>query len=82
MQIRRVVLGITTVLTLWLMVALGAPAVWLVFAAVVLIGAFLVSERHPSWLLVFSVLYPLLGVWLLWGGSAWGPRPAGGSTRA
>ncbi|MCZ0961487.1 amino acid ABC transporter permease [Paracoccus benzoatiresistens] len=71
--IRRVVLVITTVLTLWLMVALGAPAAWLVFAAVVLVGAILISERHPAWLLVFSILYPLLGVWLLWGGSAWGP---------
>ena len=71
--IRRVVLVLTTVLTLALMVALGAPAAWLVFAAVVLVGAILVSERHPAWLLVFSILYPLMGVWFLWGGSAWGP---------
>ena len=71
--IRRVVLVITTVLTLWLMTALGAPAAWLVFAAVVLGGALLISERHVAWLLVFSILYPLMGVWFLWGGSAWGP---------
>lgn len=71
--IRRIVLSVATVLTLWLMVWLGAPAAWLVFAAVVLIGGMLVSERHVSWLLVFSILYPLMGVWFLWGGSAWGP---------
>ncbi|WP_374299971.1 ABC transporter permease subunit [Paracoccus sp. (in: a-proteobacteria)] len=71
--IRRVVLGIATVLTLWLMATLNAPALWLVFAAAVLIGALLISERRPAWLLVFSVLYPLMGVWFLWGGSAWGP---------
>lgn len=71
--IRRITLGLTTVLTLWLMVVLGAPAAWLVFAAVILIGALAVSERHAAWLLVFSVLYPLMGVWFLWGGSAWGP---------
>ncbi|MTD99291.1 ABC transporter permease subunit [Paracoccus sp. YIM 132242] len=71
--IRRIVLVLTTVLTLWLMATLGAPAAWLVFAAVVLVGAILISERHVAWLLVFSVLYPLMGVWFLWGGSAWGP---------
>lgn len=71
--IRRIVLGLATVLTLWLMVTLNAPAAWLVFAAVMLIGGLAVSERHVSWLLIFSILYPLMGVWFLWGGSAWGP---------
>ncbi|SNR23872.1 amino acid ABC transporter permease [Paracoccus sediminis] len=72
-RIRRIVLGLTIVLTLWLMAALGAPAAWLAFAAVVLIGALAISERNVAWLLVFSILYPLMGVWFLWGGSAWGP---------
>ncbi|TBN38706.1 ABC transporter permease subunit [Paracoccus subflavus] len=72
-MIRRIVLVLTTVLTLWAMTVLGAPAVWLAFAAVVLVGALAVSERRVSWLLVFSILYPLMGVWFLWGGSAWGP---------
>lgn len=73
LTIRRTVLAITAVLTLWAMVVLGAPAGWLAFAAAVLIGGFLVSERHVLWLLPFSVIYPLLGVWFLWGGSLWGP---------
>ncbi|SCY83863.1 amino acid ABC transporter permease [Paracoccus tibetensis] len=71
--IRRTVLAITAVLTLWAMVVLGAPAGWLAFAAAVLIGGFLISERHVLWLLPFSIVYPLLGVWFLWGGSLWGP---------
>ncbi|WP_295048524.1 amino acid ABC transporter permease [uncultured Paracoccus sp.] len=71
--IRRIVLGLATVLTLWLMVVLNAPAVWLVFAAVMLVGGLILSERRVTWLLVFSILYPLMGVWFLWGGSAWGP---------
>lgn len=73
LTIRRTVLAITAVLTLWAMVVLGAPAGWLAFAAAVLIGGFLISERHVLWLLPFSVIYPLLGVWFLWGGSLWGP---------
>lgn len=71
--IRRMVLIVTAVLTLWAMVQLNAPAAWLVFAAIVLVGGLAISERHVSWLLIFSVLYPLLGVWFLWGGSLWGP---------
>ena len=71
--IRRIVLGVATVVTLWLMITLGAPAAWLVFAAVMLVGGLVISERNVTWLLVFSILYPLMGVWFLWGGSAWGP---------
>ncbi|AUH32578.1 amino acid ABC transporter permease [Paracoccus tegillarcae] len=71
--IRRNVLIVTTVATLLLMFLLKAPMVWMVFAAVILIGSVILAERRVSRLLVFSFLYPLLGVWLLWGGSLWGP---------
>ena len=73
LTIRRTVLAITAVVTLWAMVMLGAPAVWLIFAAAVLIGGLAISERNVFWLLPFSIIYPLLGVWFLWGGSLWGP---------
>ena len=73
LQIRRVVLGVTAVATLWAMAALAAPMGWLVFAAAVLIGGLVLSEIRPASLLVFSLLYPFLGVWWLWGGSLWGP---------
>ncbi|MFN3524546.1 MAG: amino acid ABC transporter permease [Paracoccus sp. (in: a-proteobacteria)] len=73
LNIRRIVLAITTVATLAAMIALNAPMGWLVFAAVVLIGGMLISERNVLWLVPFSIVFPLLGVWLLWGGSLWGP---------
>ncbi|QBX35492.1 amino acid ABC transporter permease [Paracoccus liaowanqingii] len=73
LTIRRVVLAITAVVTLWAMVVLGAPVVWLAFAVLVLAGGGYLSERNITWLLPFSAIYPLLGVWFLWGGSLWGP---------
>ena len=71
--IRRIVLLVTTVVTLWAMIALGAPGGWLAFAAIVLIGGLALAETRPAMLLVFSLLFPFLGVWWLWGGSLWGP---------
>ena len=73
LTIRRAVLAITAVVTLACMVALGSPAIWLGFTAVVMAGAIFASERNLSWLLPFSTLYPLMMIWFLWGGSAWGP---------
>ena len=71
-SLRRLILGLTTAVTLILLVALGTPVLWLIFAAAITIGATVIAERHPLYLLIFSALYPLLGVWLLWGGSIWG----------
>ncbi|MBM3604580.1 MAG: ABC transporter permease subunit [Alphaproteobacteria bacterium] len=73
LTIRRVVLVITAVVTLWAMSVLGAPVGWLLFSAAVLVAGLLASERNIAWLLPFSAIYPLLGVWFLWGGSLWGP---------
>ncbi|MBK4214928.1 ABC transporter permease subunit [Paracoccus caeni] len=72
-KIRRIVLAVAAVVTLASMIQLNAPTPWLIFAAIVLIGGLIISERNNSWLLVFSLLYPFLGVWWLWGGSLWGP---------
>ncbi len=71
--IRRVLLLVATIGTLWAMIALGAPTVWLLFAAIVLIGGLVLAETRPATLLIFSLLFPFLGVWWLWGGSLWGP---------
>lgn len=30
-------------------------------------------DKLPRKMMVFSAIYPFLGVWLLWGGSIWGP---------
>lgn len=74
--IRRWALGITALVTIFCMIALNAPVPWLIFAAVVSLVALVLSERRPSWLLVFTALYPVLGIWWLWGGSLWWPLMA------
>ncbi|TRW97432.1 ABC transporter permease subunit [Paracoccus sp. M683] len=73
LRIRRYVLIVTAIATLALMLLLKAPAGWLAFATAVFAAALWLAERQVARLLVFSALYPLLGVWLLWGGSLWGP---------
>ena len=73
LTIRRVILIITAVVTLSAMVVLGAPVGWLIFAALVLGVGLFASERNITWMLPFSLVYPLLGVWFLWGGTLWGP---------
>ena len=73
LTIRRVILIITAVVTLSAMVVLGAPVGWLIFAALVLGAGLFASERNITWMLPFSLVYPLLGVWFLWGGTLWGP---------
>ncbi|WP_042247939.1 amino acid ABC transporter permease [Paracoccus sp. PAMC 22219] len=73
LTIRRVILIITAVVTLSAMVVLGAPVGWLIFAALVLGAGLFASERNITWMLPFSLIYPLLGVWFLWGGTLWGP---------
>ncbi|MEO1961951.1 MAG: amino acid ABC transporter permease [Paracoccus sp. (in: a-proteobacteria)] len=71
--IRRIVLIVSATATLILALALGIPTPALILAATAMIGAIAVAERQPTRLLIFSALYPFLGVWLLWGGSLWGP---------
>ena len=70
-RIRLVVLGLAALLTVWLMDVLKAPTAWLAAAAAGFLAAWFLSARRPSWLLVFSLLYPPLACWLLWGGSFW-----------
>ena len=54
-------------------VALGAPPrVLMILAATIVLWTALIEYR-PGWSLLASLLFPFLGVWLLWGGSAWGP---------
>jgi general L-amino acid transport system permease protein len=54
--------------------AMGAPlalAMLVLFA--VIAGAIWRFDISRRWMLVFSMLYPFLMVWLVWGGSIWGP---------
>lgn len=70
-NIRRVVLLTASIVTLISMIVLNAPPVWLGVAAVIFVVALLAAERRPMWLLGFSAVFPLLGVWMIWGGTFW-----------
>ncbi|SIS92792.1 amino acid ABC transporter permease [Paracoccus saliphilus] len=72
-QIRRIVLVVSTIATLLFMQVLGVPAIAFLLGAIIMIGATILAERHAGWLLIFSALYPLIGVFLLWGGTLWAP---------
>ena len=72
-RIRRIVLGLTGVLTLVIMQALGAPLWPLAIAALIFLGAWIASEGRASRLLVATLLYPATAWWLLWGGTLWLP---------
>lgn len=70
-RIRRIVMAIAVAVTFVLCIALHASAGQLVFVAALLLGWALLNESLPRYALLATVTYPLLGVWLLWGGSIW-----------
>jgi general L-amino acid transport system permease protein len=68
---RRVELALATLLTFIFAKVLDAPnAALLAMAALMLAWVALIESRR-SWALLASLVYPLLAVWLLWGGSLW-----------
>ncbi|NHF74782.1 amino acid ABC transporter permease [Paracoccus xiamenensis] len=72
-SIRRWVLAGAGLLCMVLLAVTASPdwsvvLVWLLFAA-----ALLLAEYAPGRLLIVTVFYPVLAVWLLWGGSPWYP---------
>lgn len=75
-RVRRIVLGIAIALTVIFSALLGAAGGVLIgMLALMLIWAALIDMR-PVWALLASLIYPFLAVWLLWGGSLWGPAMA------
>lgn len=68
---RQVVLGLATVLTFAIALVLGAPTAVLLVIAVLMLAWSALIETRPAWALLASLIYPLLAVWLLWGGSLW-----------
>ncbi|SDD61149.1 general L-amino acid transport system permease protein [Paracoccus isoporae] len=71
--IRRWVLAVTGLITLLLMGVAEVPD-WAVLLMWALIGtALLLGEYAPQRLLIFTLFYPVVGVWFLWGGSLWFP---------
>ncbi|MFZ9197802.1 MAG: amino acid ABC transporter permease [Paracoccaceae bacterium] len=65
--------GSVALLTLIALAMLDHNATHLVIFALLLGGLTVMAWVAPKRLLVVTVLYPLLGFWLLWGGSVWAP---------
>ena len=65
--------GVVAVLTIGSLVLVQGS--WWLFAllSAVMIASLAVAAWAPRYLLVATVLYPFATVWLLWGGSLWGP---------
>ncbi|WBU64970.1 amino acid ABC transporter permease [Paracoccus aerodenitrificans] len=71
--IRRWVLAATGLITILLMGVAETPD-WSVILMWALFGiALLMAEYAPRRLFIFTVLYPVVAIWLLWGGSLWYP---------
>ncbi|MCV2446789.1 amino acid ABC transporter permease [Paracoccus sp. DMF] len=68
---RRVVLALATVLSFAIALVLGAPTAALAGMALLMLAWAVLIETRPAWALLASLVYPLLAVWLLWGGSLW-----------
>ncbi len=68
--------GVVAVLTV-IMLALAQGPVWLfVLCGAIMAGCFLLATIAPARLLPVTAVYPFATVWLLWGGSVWGPLMA------
>ncbi|MDQ7775578.1 amino acid ABC transporter permease [Paracoccus aminovorans] len=68
---RRIVLALATVLSFAIALVLGAPMPALAGMALLMLAWAVLIEIRPAWALLASLVYPLLAVWLLWGGSLW-----------
>ncbi len=68
--------GTVAVLTIIALTLAQGP--WWVFAlcSALMLASVAVALLAPRYLLVATVLYPFATVWLLWGGSIWGPVTA------
>jgi general L-amino acid transport system permease protein len=51
----------------------SAPAIPFVIALLLVAGLVAVAQTRPDWLLWFTLAFPALCFWLLWGGSIWSP---------
>lgn len=75
-RIRRVVLAVAAVATFVFCQILGASGPHLVLAGGLMVLWVALIEYRPRWALLATLVYPFLGVWLLWGGSIWFPAMA------
>ncbi|MES2915467.1 MAG: amino acid ABC transporter permease [Pseudomonadota bacterium] len=67
-----IVLGCVAVFLLVTLTLSGAPAVAFALAILLVVGLLGLAQVQPGKLLWFTLFFPALCFWLLWGGSFWG----------
>ena len=68
-----ILVGVVSVVTMAILLLLGV-SVWLLLGTfVVMAGLTALAYTQTHRLLWVAAIYPFLSVWLLWGGSIWGP---------
>ncbi|MDT1060424.1 amino acid ABC transporter permease [Paracoccus sp. CPCC 101403] len=70
---RWIVTGLALFLTVLISMVLGAKGHELGAMTLLMLAWIVLIERQPGWALLASLIYPFLAVWLLWGGTIWGP---------
>jgi general L-amino acid transport system permease protein len=68
--------GIVSVLTVICLALAQGPFWLLVVGTAIMAGCVALTFAGPARLLPITAIYPFLTVWLLWGGSVWGPLMA------
>ncbi len=61
---------VLTLLAVWALQGIGGHLIVVVAAFAVLLAIGIAAPQH---LFLFSILFPFVGYWLLWGGSVWRP---------
>ncbi len=72
-KINMAIVAAVGALTLLAMLGVGTDAGHLVIGLVLFALLFAVAALAPKRLVIFTLLFPFVGFYLLWGGSIWGP---------
>ncbi len=68
-----IILGAVAAFLLLTLYLAGAPGLAFIIAMLLVAGLIALAQVRPDLLLIFTVLFPFLCFWLLWGGSIWSP---------
>lgn len=72
-RVNLIMVGSVAGLTLFVLILLDQNAGHLLLFVALLAGLTALAWFAPKRLIILTMIYPLLGFWLLWGGSVWGP---------
>ena len=68
--------GIVVIIAILALIPLDLPIWVFLLCSLGMAGLYYVATVTPQRLLLVALIYPFLSVWLLWGGSVWGPVAA------